>query len=829
MTDYKNDEWVIMFVDMVGSTELKYRVDHEIVKKIIMQLFTIINESSSDNQKSDIKFTGDGAMVMFSKLPEGCQRAINSAESIIQKIDCLNLEFQAGYPEINIRVGIATGRCVNLGAASGRVELSGRAADLAARLCSEADSNGILVDEVIKENSKLPDYRFVQCKRRLLLKGIPLDTTAVEKYYHFQPYRLYRQIKDKSFSNGLLAVYPTRKHLIEDFSPLRFIYLATQDSYITLAGRTLYTWTNFKTEMLWAVKKKNIKFRFLICNKSLSNHLEDDQRDEISRHWPEANLFFKDLATRDKEHFSFHVTDQLILDGILCAWITPLPDIDQTNPKTLVTVQDINAAAGDNKASILLACTCKKNDEKGEELCMAHGLLRRTLSLFNNADNISVNKLSESKLESIIGSFTDGLSLRNNCPSQYVKKAIEYFPMIEEGALRKISPPLCVQIQISSTCSTSCVMCQHHSENRKSSNTDITFDKWKSVFRELGSFGVKTVIFSGGEPLMRPHIDKLIRSAHKQGLKIGLLTNGTMVNGNIKNDRESIINAIIDCVAWVAVSIDGTIAVDKKIRHISNDSVDREKNLRQFCKDISKMKDKISATVTLQMLNADISFKDACEYINKDLGIAKINFKFATGAIKALNTQPNYLLNETQTDTLSNTLWTDPLTLNDNNNLDYLRRCFAEEVFCAKDISEGVPVRSFYDNHNNLRCYTPFMFSLIDSDGCVYPCCHLYRDNHGVDKSAIQDRQKQKLGCVKNTSFEEIWNGDKYVSFRNATSIINLTNREFIACGECTRHYRHNWFLSELYDAYQGTFAELKKDVNKYVKRKGIKKCPIWF
>ena len=62
---------------------------------------------------------------------------------------------------------------------------------------------------------------------------------------------------------------------------------------------------------------------------------------------------------------------------------------------------------------------------------------------------------------------------------------------------------------ITRTCNLKCVHCYNDSGVGKSSNESTTPEA-KAVLDDLARFGVPSVLFSGGEPLMRPDLFELI-------------------------------------------------------------------------------------------------------------------------------------------------------------------------------------------------------------------------------------------------------------------------------------------------------------------------------
>jgi hypothetical protein len=103
-------------------------------------------------------------------------------------------------------------------------------------------------------------------------------------------------------------------------------------------------------------------------------------------------------------------------------------------------------------------------------------------------------------------------------------------------------------------------------------------------------------------------------------------------------------------------------------------------------------------------------------------------------------------------------------------------------------------VRSFYSG-GDYRCFTPFLFALVDVDGAVHPCCHLYRDNHGRDRSAKEFRDRHRMGTITEASFADVWNGEAYEAERQKLEVITPED-DFSPCAECTRHCQQNKVLS---------------------------------
>jgi len=83
------------------------------------------------------------------------------------------------------------------------------------------------------------------------------------------------------------------------------------------------------------------------------------------------------------------------------------------------------------------------------------------------------------------------------------------------------------------------------------SPTDLGTEEGLRLLDEMAKCGVKVVIFSGGEPLLRPDLFTLLRHASEVGLAPQLSTNGVRIDADIAHQLAEA------GVAYVGVSVDG--------------------------------------------------------------------------------------------------------------------------------------------------------------------------------------------------------------------------------------------------------------------------------
>lgn len=77
-----------------------------------------------------------------------------------------------------------------------------------------------------------------------------------------------------------------------------------------------------------------------------------------------------------------------------------------------------------------------------------------------------------------------------------------------------------------SRCNSRCVSCDWW---KCSGEGDLTLDEIDAVARSLPALGTRTVLFSGGEPLLRPEVFDAARMFRAQGMTLHLLTSGVLL------------------------------------------------------------------------------------------------------------------------------------------------------------------------------------------------------------------------------------------------------------------------------------------------------------
>jgi len=79
-------------------------------------------------------------------------------------------------------------------------------------------------------------------------------------------------------------------------------------------------------------------------------------------------------------------------------------------------------------------------------------------------------------------------------------------------------------------CNLECVHCRRLEVAKELAKSDLTHEEGRRLIEQIAEAGSPILVFSGGEPLMRPDLFDLAAHARNKGLRIALASNGTMVN-----------------------------------------------------------------------------------------------------------------------------------------------------------------------------------------------------------------------------------------------------------------------------------------------------------
>ncbi|KAF4407199.1 MULTISPECIES: radical SAM protein [Streptomyces] len=121
------------------------------------------------------------------------------------------------------------------------------------------------------------------------------------------------------------------------------------------------------------------------------------------------------------------------------------------------------------------------------------------------------------------------------------------YPAVREVADgRRLKWPLVVDLDPTTLCDLACPECISSGVLHSG---QFSGDRILELAHEMADSGVRAVILiGGGEPLMHRSIGKVIEVLHGAGIRLGLVTNGTLIGRYL--------DELADMVSWVRVSMD---------------------------------------------------------------------------------------------------------------------------------------------------------------------------------------------------------------------------------------------------------------------------------
>jgi radical SAM protein with 4Fe4S-binding SPASM domain len=299
--------------------------------------------------------------------------------------------------------------------------------------------------------------------------------------------------------------------------------------------------------------------------------------------------------------------------------------------------------------------------------------------------------------------------------------------------------PFYVAVDLTRRCNLQCPDCQYHSPflDKQSSNDehikDIPVHSFEKLCSELKTMGTTSLILTGeGEPFLHPRMFDLISIAKRMGFNILLFTNGTLLN---KSSIQLLLNSRLDVLK---VSLWASSAEEYRKSYLTSKSDNFEKIVDglKLLKDLKVKKNIKFPDVVLHQPITRQNFKNIKLRIAlaEKTGCSTLSFS-PTWSWRGVSTpSPDEMK---QLYGLLNILKKrlDSSSLKHNINQTLLQYKIGEAVW------------------EKLPCYIAWYHTRIRVNGNVLPC----------------QRCDLPMGNINENSFNEIWNGSAYQSFRKKT------------------------------------------------------------
>jgi MoaA/NifB/PqqE/SkfB family radical SAM enzyme len=327
--------------------------------------------------------------------------------------------------------------------------------------------------------------------------------------------------------------------------------------------------------------------------------------------------------------------------------------------------------------------------------------------------------------------------------------------------------PLYVKIKLMFGCNLKCEMCNHWRETRQ---PPLTISRFLAILDELASLGCRKVHFSGGEPLLRPQVPKLVAHAAGLGMRVTLTTNGTLV------DKDLAKRLVEAGVRGVNVSIDSPERkTHDRIRGVRGAWKKTVRAVGYFHRYAHKGKLTIRTNTVISRTNYTslASLPDFVHEIGAD-GLNLIPVDDHCGEHLSLRRKDLEYFNSQIAPQIAERGLALGLISSEADAYP-----FGRTPGELKRARRGEYAFGRYQDH---PCFAPWTHSLIDFNGLVYVCC-------------MTREQIPPIGDLRTSTFTEIWTGPGYEKIRQFMNPPALA-----ACRRCDDFLVENRKLQEIYE-----------------------------
>lgn len=270
-----------------------------------------------------------------------------------------------------------------------------------------------------------------------------------------------------------------------------------------------------------------------------------------------------------------------------------------------------------------------------------------------------------------------------------------------------------VILYVTEGCNLKCITCSY----RDAMPGELTLDEIKKLAAELGSFGLRHIVYSGGEPLLRRDFTEICETFASLGVKQSILTNGLLLEKRVRD--------IYKYFSEIIVSIDGADAATHN----------RIRGLNSFDQILKGIQTAVSlpdhGQVSIRSVVQKSNFRQIKEIVKlaKSLGVNRVSFLSADVASDAFGR-----------DTRGAVSGSESILLDENEVQEFkeiVTKMFAEfaDDFSSGFISESPAkilrlVDYFEACLNKTKyplnaCNAPNVSAVITSTGDVHPCYFL--------------------------------------------------------------------------------------------------------
>lgn len=315
---------------------------------------------------------------------------------------------------------------------------------------------------------------------------------------------------------------------------------------------------------------------------------------------------------------------------------------------------------------------------------------------------------------------------------------------------KKIHSIPIVILYVTEGCNLKCAMCSY----RERLPDELTLEEIDNLSAGLANLGLKRIVFSGGEPLLRTDFEQICEAFANHNVKQTLLTNGVLLKKKIEK--------IAFYLDELIISIDGAAPQ-------THDAIRGVNSLALITEGIKLTKQNfpglnISFRTVIQKNNFR-QIKDIVQ-LGLDLGINRVSFLPVDVFSEAFGREHN----ETAVNDSSLLLTTDEVE-ELRKIIDGIDKKYFENHFISEPYSKLKSYADYFSSALNgsgyppVFCNAPMMSTVITARGDVLPCFFL-----------------PKLGNIRENKLLQILNGNNAVTTRKKVKAFELERCQTCVC-----------------------------------------------
>lgn len=324
-------------------------------------------------------------------------------------------------------------------------------------------------------------------------------------------------------------------------------------------------------------------------------------------------------------------------------------------------------------------------------------------------------------------------------------------------------PPLVLRIRITNRCNLSCHYCYVGKSLNKKVESLLTQEEWKNIFRNLSPMTL--IDITGGEPLLAPGVEDLLRGLLDRKMKVSLITNGTVF-------KEEVFSLMVQKrLMHLMVSLDGTEAIHDSIRGKGAfaKAIKTVHKIQELKRNYQSSYPKLVAKVTLTRLNI-IELEEFCSYLFNEVRFdgVTLNLLFDNAARDGFTEEENIESPKFfQGNMISFKEDEKELFV---QSIKRVREIFGSRIQIRPDIAER-DLAEYFRNPQKMmphNCYKYQSVVTLYANGVMTPC------DLGLNVANIRDVQFKVGNIFKHKRMESFF---KFMRMRNS--------QDFPACGGC--------------------------------------------